>query len=125
MRLWFGGEPLTDQPALVLPASIDQLTSVPAGKLSVTLRPVAMVAVLLVRVTVKPICEPALTPAASATLLIDVVAHRTTSEAIASSEPALSVVKLAVLLYVPQLALVVLLTTCAWVVVLPASVVGL
>jgi len=106
-------------------ASIVQLTSLPAGKVSVTLNPVAVPALPLLRVTVKPICEPALTLASSATLLIDVVAHRTASEAIASSEPPLSVVKLAVLLYVPQLALVVLLTTCALVLVLPPSAVGL
>src|SRR5947208_11465690 len=48
-----------------------QLTPVPAGRLSVTLSPVAAVSLLLVRVTVKPICEPALTLAASAVLLIE------------------------------------------------------
>jgi len=49
----------------------------------------------------------------------------TTSEAEASPEPSLSVVKLAVLSYMPQLLVVVLLTTCAVVLVFPASVVGL
>jgi hypothetical protein len=48
-----------------------QFTSVPAGKLSVTLSPVAVVSLLLVRVTVKPICDPELTLAASAVLLIE------------------------------------------------------
>jgi hypothetical protein len=107
-----------------LDASIVQLISAPAGKLSVTLSPVAVPALLLLRVTVKAICEPALTLESSALSLIDVAAHRTVSEAIASPETALSAVKLAVLLYVPQLPPVVLVTTCAWVVVIPANVVG-
>jgi len=51
--------------------SMVQFTSVPAGKLSVTLSPVAVVSLLLVRVTVKPICDPELTLAASAVLLIE------------------------------------------------------
>ena len=100
------------------------MTPLPAGKLSVTLSPVAIPAPLLLRTTVNPIPEPALTLAASAVWLIDAVAHRTASEADAESDPPLSVVKLAVLLYVAQLALVVLVTTCAWVLVIPASVVG-
>ena len=57
-----------------MPISIDQLTPVPAGKLSVTLRPVAVPPVLLFNVTVKPICEPALTLAASAVLVMATVA---------------------------------------------------
>ena len=117
--------PLTDHPGSVLAVSIVQLISVPAGKLSVTLNPVAVPALLLLRLTVKPICEPALALGASAVLVIDTVAQRTVSEAEAESEPPFSVVKLAVLLYVPQLAPLVLLTTCAWVLVLPASAVGL
>ena len=108
-----------------MPTSIVQLTPLPAGKLSVTLSPVAVPALPLLRVTVKPICEPALTLGASAVLVIDTVAQRTASEAEADPEPSLPVVKLAVLSYVPQLAPVLLLTTCAWVLVLPASVVGL
>ena len=106
-------------------ASIVQLTPFPAGKLSVTLSPVAMPAPLLLRTTVNPIPEPALTLPASAVWLIDVVAHRTTTEAEAESEELLSVVKLAILSYEPQLPPEVLLTTCAWTLVLPASVVGL
>ena len=98
IRFWAGGEPLTDQPGLVLPASIVQLTSVPAGKLSVTLSPVAVPALLLVNVTLKPICEPALTLTASDVLVIVTVAQSTVSEAEASPEPSFSVVKLAVLL---------------------------
>jgi len=47
-----------------VPLWIVQFTSVPAGKLSVTLSPVAIVSLLLVRVTVKPISDPALTLAA-------------------------------------------------------------
>lgn len=39
--------------------------------MSVTLSPVAVVSLLLVRVTVKPICDPELTLAASAVLLIE------------------------------------------------------
>jgi hypothetical protein len=50
--------------------SIVQFTSVPAGKASVTLSPVAVVSLLLVRVTVKPICDPELTLAASAVLVM-------------------------------------------------------
>ena len=50
--------------------SIVQFTSVPGGKLSVTLSPVAVVSLLLVSVTVKPICDPELTLAASAVLVI-------------------------------------------------------
>ena len=115
---------MTAHPGSVLAASIVQLTPLPAGKLSVTLNPVAVPALPLLRTTVNPICEPALTLPASAVWLIDAVAHRTASEADAESDPPLSVVKFAVLLYVPQLALVVLVTTCAWVLVIPASVVG-
>ena len=116
--------PLIDHPESVFAVSIVQLISVPVGKLSVTLKPVAVPALLLLSVTVKPICEPALTLESSALSLIDVAAHRTASEATASPEAALSVVKLAVLLCEPQLAPMVLLTMCAWVVVIPASVVG-
>jgi len=117
--------PLIDHPGLVLEASIVQLIPFPAGKVSLTLSPVAMPAPPLPRVTVKPICDPALTLGASAVLVIETVAQRTVSEAEAEPSPPLSVVKLAVLLCVPQLAPVVLLTTCAWVLVLPASVVWL
>jgi hypothetical protein len=51
-----------------------QLTPVPAGKLSVTLSPVAIVSLLLVKVTEKPICEPALTLAVSAVLVMETAA---------------------------------------------------
>lgn len=54
-----------------MPVSIVQFTSVPAGRLSVTFSPVAVVSLLLVRVTVKPICDPELTLAASAVLVIE------------------------------------------------------
>jgi hypothetical protein len=54
-----------------LPASMLQLTPVPAGKLSVTLSPVAIVSLIFVKVTVKPICDPALTLAASAVLVME------------------------------------------------------
>ena len=117
--------PLTVHPKSVLSVSIAQITPAPAGKLSLTLNPVAVPALPLLKVTVKPICDPAFTLASSATLLIDVVAHKTLSEAIASPETSLSVVKLAMLLYVAQLPLVVLLTRCTFAVVLPANVVGL
>ena len=117
--------PLTAHPGSLLPESIVQLTPLPAGKLSLTLNPVAVPALPLLRTTVNPICEPALTLAASAVWLIDVVAHRTTTEAEAEPEELLSVVKLAILSYEPQLPPEVLLTTCAWALVLPASVVGL
>src|SRR5438045_3951458 len=46
-----------------------QSTPVPAGRSSVTLNPVAVVTLLLARVTVKPICEPAFTLAGSAGLV--------------------------------------------------------
>ncbi len=94
-----------------MPASIVQFTSVPAGKLSVTLSPAAVPAVLLLRVTLKPICDPALTLGASAVSVIATVAQLTVSEAVFCPDPSLLVVKLAVLLYVPQLFPVVLLTT--------------
>ena len=117
---------MTDQPGSLLPASIVQLISVPGGKLSVTLSPLAVPAVLLASVTLKPIWEPALTLAASDVLVTETVAQSTVSAAEAVPEPSLLVVKLAVLLYVvPQLWAVVLLTTCAFVLVLPDSVVGL
>lgn len=51
-------------------ASIVHKTPAPAGRLSVTESPVAVMGLLLVRVTVKPICEPALTLAASAVLVM-------------------------------------------------------
>jgi hypothetical protein len=89
---------LTDHPGSLFPASIAQLTPPPAGKGSVTTNPVAVPALPLLKVTVNPIWEPALTLALSATLLIAVVAQRTASEAVASPDPSLSVVKLAVLL---------------------------
>ena len=54
-----------------MPASIVQFTSVPAGKSSVTFSPVAIVSLLLVRVTVKVICNPALTLAASAVFVME------------------------------------------------------
>ena len=54
-----------------MPASIVQLTSVPAGKSSVTFSPVTIVSLLLVRVTVKAICNPALTLAASAVFVME------------------------------------------------------
>ena len=101
------------------------MTPLPPGKLSLTLNPVAVPALPLLRITVNPIGEPALTLSASDVWLIEVVAHRTTSEAEAVAEELLSVVKLAILLYVAQLSSEVLLTTCAWAVVLPARVVGL
>jgi hypothetical protein len=105
--------------------SIAQVTPALPGKLSLTLSPVAVPALPLLRVTAKPICEPAFTLVSSETLLIEVVAHKTLSEAIASPETSLSVVKLAMLLYVAQLPLVVLLTTCTFALVLPTNVVGL
>ena len=88
---------MTDHPGSVLPASIVQTTPVPAGRLSVTLSPAAMPAVLLVKVTVKPICEPAPTLGASDVLAIVTVAQRTVSEAEEEPAPSLLVVKLAVL----------------------------
>ena len=53
-----------------MPASIVQFSSVPPGRVSVTDRPVAAPALLLLSVTVNPICEPALTLTASAVLAI-------------------------------------------------------
>jgi hypothetical protein len=51
---WFGGEPLTDQPALEPLASTDQLTSAPDGRLSVTAIPVAAWPPTFDRATVNP-----------------------------------------------------------------------
>ena len=70
VAIWLGAEPLNAQPGSLLSVSIVQLTSAPAGKLSVTESPVAVVGLLLVRVTMNPICEPALTVAASAVLVM-------------------------------------------------------
>ena len=81
-----------------MPASIVQLIPLPAGKLSVRLNPVAVPAVLLLSVTVKPICDPALTLAASGVLVMPTVAQSTVSEAVAAPEPSLLVVKLALFL---------------------------
>ena len=94
---------MTDHPGLVVAGSIAQLTPLPPGKLSITLKPVAAPALPLLRTTVNPICKPALTLSASAVWLIEVVAHSTTREAEAVAEELLSAVKLALLLYVPQL----------------------
>jgi len=96
-RLWLGGVPLTDQPGSVLPASMVQLTPVPAGRSSVTLSPVASPAPLLVSVTVKPIGEVAPTLTASAVFVMVTTGQSTVSEAEAEPEPSLAVVKLAVL----------------------------
>src|SRR5436190_23207732 len=54
VRLSFGGEPLIDQPGSLSPASA-QLTSTPAGKLSVTTTPVACGLPAFVSRTRKPI----------------------------------------------------------------------
>ncbi len=61
---------MTVQPGEVPPPSIIQLTSVPAGRLSLKRSVVAVPAVLLVSVTVKPICDPVTTGSASAVLLM-------------------------------------------------------
>ena len=57
--------PLIDHPGSVLAVSIIQLISFPAGKSSLTLSPVAVPSLPLLRLRVKPICEPALTLTAS------------------------------------------------------------
>ena len=67
-RLWLGGDPLRDQPASVLAPSIVQLIAVPEGRLSVKDSPVATAVPEFLSMTVKPICEPAVTLAASAVL---------------------------------------------------------
>ena len=57
-----------------------------------------MPALLLFSVTVKPICDPAVTLAVSAVLVMATLAHRTVSMAASDPESALLVVKLTVLL---------------------------
>jgi hypothetical protein len=58
---WFGGEPVTDQPALEPPASTDQLTPLPEGRASLTAIPVAVWLPAFARVTVNPAWVPAST----------------------------------------------------------------
>ena len=90
--------PLIDQPGLLLPASIVQLTPPPPGRLSLTLRPVAVPFALLLKVTLNPTCEPAITITASAVLAMLTSAQFTVVEAESEPEPSLLVLKLAVLL---------------------------
>ena len=54
--------------------------------------PLASPAPVLARVTVKPICSPAETLAASAALSTSIVAQRTSTEAVSESDPSLAVV---------------------------------
>ena len=66
------------------PEAIDQLTPVPAGNGSSMTTPVAVpvpAATLLDAVTVKPICEPALTEGASQVFDSDRFGHSTLVEA--------------------------------------------
>lgn len=65
-----GGEPVTDQPALLAAASIDQLMPVPLGRRSETDRPVAPTLPTFESVTVKPTCEPYVTLEASAVFVM-------------------------------------------------------
>jgi hypothetical protein len=67
---WFGGEPVTDQPVSLSPASV-QSTSVPEGRLSVTDTPVAVGLPALVSVTRKSIGSPELTESSSAVFVIE------------------------------------------------------
>jgi hypothetical protein len=68
-RLWFGGEPVIDQsPGVLFALSMAQLTPVRLGRRSVTDTPVAASVPEFVRLTVNPICEPALTVGASVVL---------------------------------------------------------
>ena len=76
---------MIDQPAS--DDSIDQLTPVPAGRLSVKLRPLAVPAPSLAIVTRKPICEPALTDTASAVLVRSRSAQMTVIVALSSLLP--------------------------------------
>jgi hypothetical protein len=91
-----GAVPVIDQP--VDAGSMLQLMPGPPGSASVKARPVASPSPLLLRVTVKPICSPALTVASSAVFSTSMSAHRTSVEALALSEPSLPVVTEAVLL---------------------------
>src|SRR5262249_4029376 len=68
----------------------------PPGRASVNARPVARPSPELLIVTVKPICSPAFTEAASAVFSIPISAQRTIVGAEASSAPSLPVVAAAV-----------------------------
>src|SRR5437773_1287218 len=98
---------------------------VPVGSGSLEGRPVGVVAPLLVIVTVKPICSPALTEAASAVLATSMSAQLTVVESERSEERRVGEVSEAVLSYVPHDPLVVLLTMWTVVWAPPARVVGL
>jgi hypothetical protein len=50
-RLWFGAEPVTDHPASLFGTSMDQFVAAPPGKRSVTDKPVAAAAPVLLMVT--------------------------------------------------------------------------
>src|SRR4051794_29642111 len=92
---WFGAVPLIEKPAS--PDSMLQLTPLPEGSASLNDRPLATPSPLLLRVTVKPICSPALTESASACFSTSTSAHSTSVESLASSEPSLAVLTDAVL----------------------------
>src|SRR5215208_2713948 len=102
---------------------IDQVR--PAGSGSVMDTPFAWPVPVLESVTVKPIWSPAETLAASAVLVMSIVAQRTSVLAEAVSDPSLEVDTDAVLSTVPQFAFAVVATT--WTDELPpaSSVVGL
>src|SRR5258706_474500 len=102
---WLPATPVSPHPAFA--GEIDQVTGVtlvpvPPGKLSVSLAPVAVPGPVLVSVMVKPIALPALTEAASATLVIVRFGLLHVIDAFALPVPLLVVVKLAVLSYPPH-----------------------
>ena len=94
--------------------AIPQSTPLPAGKASARVTPSAVpvpAALLLVTVIVKPIGDPALTDAASATFVIDRFGHKTVSVAFALIGGAFVASAVAVFEYALQLASVVALVT--------------
>src|SRR5215217_2122435 len=97
----------------------------PAGRTSVKSRPLASPSPWLVSVTVKPICSPAETLAASAVLSTSMSAQSTSTEAEDSSDPSLEVLTDAVLSTSPQFSFDVVAITCTVELELPARVDGL
>ena len=85
---------------------IDQLMPAPVGSASLSVTPVAVPGPLLFSVIVKPMLLPAFTLAASAVFVICRLGHCTVTDALAVTGR--SRTSVAVLLYVPQLAAVVL-----------------
>src|SRR5712692_2423018 len=99
LRTW-GALPAIEHSEGMLWLLMDQVTPEPepAGRLSLTVTPLAVPGPVLLTVTVKPIGSPALTGLASAVLRTWMLAGLQVIEALLVSLPSLVVVTLAVLL---------------------------